>query len=167
MAYAAVSDMIALYGNNELIRLTTPDGEPLTTINTATATLALLNASQKIDTYLRKRYLVPVTLTENLPELTNACCIMARYQLSFGEGREPTEQMRLANKEIVTWLEGVRDGINVLDGAIPTGDESYAMMQDRGFTTFQDDGDATGANTGAACNGDDIPVTDQSFWSNP
>lgn len=144
MAYAVVTDMVARWGTNELIRLSAPDGEPLTDINQPRVTLALGDASAQIDTYLRRRYLVPVT--ETLPELINACCVMARFSLASGDQKEPSEQMRLARKEIITWLEDLRDGKNVLDGAIPSGDESYASMSDRGFTTFADDGDATGTN---------------------
>jgi phage gp36-like protein len=165
MPYAAISDMTARWGVNELIRLSVLDGGDLTAINQARVTLALTTASAQIDTYLRKRYLVPVT--EVLPELIEANCILARYTLMFGEQKEPTEQARLQRKEIITWLEGIRDGTIVLDGAIPSGEESYAQVSTRGFTTVLDDGDLTGSNTGV-CGGAGIgPVTDQSFWGRP
>jgi phage gp36-like protein len=144
MPYAAVTDMVALFGTTEIIRLSTQDGDPMTDINQTVVALALANASATMDTYLRKRYLVPVAVT--LPELVNTCCIMARYQLAFGGDREPSEQMRLANKQKIEWLVDLRDGKNVLSGAVPSGDESFASMSDRGYTTFADDGDATGAN---------------------
>jgi phage gp36-like protein len=165
MAYAAVTDMVARFGAQELIRLTTPDGEPLTSINQASVTRALGDASAIIDTFLRKRYLVPVT--EVLPELNRAACFLARYDLAFGEQTEPTEQMRLARKEVMDWLASIRDGTIVLDGAIPSGDESYASMSDRGFTTFADDGDPTGTNVNsppAPAPSGFVATTDQSFY---
>lgn len=160
MAYAVLADMIDRYGSNELIRLTTPDGEPLDEINAGKIDRALADAGAMIDTYLRKRYQVPVVIV--LAELRAAACKLARYDLSFGEQTEPTEQMRLARRETITWLEGVRDGKNVLDGLIPSGDESFAQMSDRGFTTFADDGDPIAANS-LVNGGTSIRVTDQSF----
>ncbi len=132
MAYAAVADMVSRFGTDELIRLSTADGEELTEINVAIVNARLGDASDIIDSYLRKRYQVPVAITPTPPALVRACCIMARYDLSMGGNTEPPEQTRLANKQVIEWLESIRDGKTVLSGLIPAGTESYAMVSVRG-----------------------------------
>jgi phage gp36-like protein len=132
MAYAAVTDMVSRFGLNEMIRLSTPDGEELTEVNAGIVNARLADASAMIDTYLRKRYQVPVAVTPIPAELNRAACIMARYDLSMGGDKEPPEQTRLANKAVIEWLESIRDGKSVLSGAIPAGSESYAQVSVRG-----------------------------------
>jgi phage gp36-like protein len=144
MAYAAIADMISQFGLNTMIRMTAADGEELTQVNTTKANTALINVSAVIDSFLRKRYQVPVTAA--LPELNTAAVFLAAYDLAFGGDTEPTEPMRLKQKQLMEWLGSIRDGKTVLSGAVPSGTESFAMVQDRGFATFADDGDATGAN---------------------
>ena len=129
MAYAEISDMVLRFGEVELTRLSVAEGQPLDAINTATVQRALDEASAQIDTGLRKRYQVPLDPAPD--EVKRACCILARYDLAFGDGREPSEQMRLARKETIEWLVRIADGKLVLDGGIPTGDESYSMVSDR------------------------------------
>ena len=64
--YASVDSMIARFGETEMIRLTTPSGEPMTAVVAGPAEAALVYASSLIDTYLRKRYAVPLDLVPAL-----------------------------------------------------------------------------------------------------
>ena len=69
---------------------------------------------------------------EALPELARACAFLARYDLAQGEQRQASEQMRLDRKEVLGWLELIRDGkarLDILEA--PASDESFAMMTDR------------------------------------
>jgi phage gp36-like protein len=130
MAYATVSDMVSRFGEAEMIRLTTPEGQDAIAIDTVAVTRALTEASMLVDSYARKRYLVPMTIVP--PEIARATCMLARYDLSLGENREPSEQTRLARKEVLDWLRDVSTGAVLLDLAeVPAGDDSYAEMQDR------------------------------------
>lgn len=131
MPYAAVSDMVTRFGAAEMIRLSVPDGQPMEQINAPPIVLALGDASDLIDTYVSKRYQTPIT---NIPATINrACCILARYDLSTGGGRDPSEMVRLARKETIAWLEGIALGKVLLPlDEVPAGDDSYAQMSDRG-----------------------------------
>jgi phage gp36-like protein len=128
--YSSVADMIARFGQAELIRLTTPPDQDMETIQPAALTRALVEASALIDTYLRGRYTVPVV--DVLPELTRAAAFLARYDLAQGEQKQATEQMRLDRKEVLAWLELIRDGKTKLDLLeAPAADQSVAISSSR------------------------------------
>jgi phage gp36-like protein len=130
MAYAAVQDLIDRYGEAELIRLTTPEGQDMGGVDRARVNAALADASALIDSYVRRRYATPVVPTP--PELLRACCIMARFELAHGDAREPSAQMKEARKDVLDWLGKLRDGVVFLDTATPVSPESQAQMQARG-----------------------------------
>ena len=136
MAYASVDDMVLRFGRDELIRLTTPAGDDLVDVVAAPALAALEDVSGEIDTYLRKRYRVPLDIVP--AEIQRAACHMARFELSLGEQREASDQVRQMRKETLEWLAKISQGAVVLDlQQIAPGDESYAMAQTRepGFTS--------------------------------
>lgn len=60
MSYAAVADMIARYGLDELIELTDLDNIPPTTINAARIELKLSDAAAFIDGYVGQVYRLPL-----------------------------------------------------------------------------------------------------------
>jgi phage gp36-like protein len=130
MAYAAVSDMIDRFGQAEMIRLSTADGAPMVSVNGEMIDRALDDASAIIDTWLRKRYRMPLTVAP--PEIRRACCILARYDLSIGEQRNPSEQTIEDRKEVMTWLRAIGAGTALLDLAeVPVSDQSYATQSSR------------------------------------
>lgn len=130
MPYATVQDMIARFGEAELLRVTTPEDQPLDTINVDRVTQALTDASSLVDSYLRRKYVTPVAAPT--PEIVRATCVLARYDLAFGSQTAPDEQKRLARKEVVEWLEAIGSGRVTLDGAIAFNpDASFARVQDR------------------------------------
>jgi phage gp36-like protein len=129
-AYATVSDMITRFGETEMIRLTTPSGQAMDAVVMAPAETALADASALIDTYLRKRYLVPLDIVPS--EINVTACHLARYALAHGEDKQPSEQMKVARDEAVRWLGDVSRGITLLDlTEVAAGDNSYAMVQTR------------------------------------
>lgn len=150
-AYATIQDMVRRYGQVEMIRLTVADGQEAVAIDTVRLQDALDRAAATIDSYVRRRYQTPVTPAP--AELVDANGVLARFDLMFGEGREPTEQARLQHKQKIEWLESVRDGKTFLADATPAGQQSSAMVRDRGVAPYQNDGDPTGANVGSTAGG--------------
>ena len=71
-------------------------------------------------------------------EFIRACCILARYDLAHGDGTNPTAQMESARKDVVTWLEKLRDGMVLLADATPAGQESFGQVQDAGSPVYRD-----------------------------
>lgn len=146
MAYATIQDMVLLCGEAEMIRATTPDGAEAVAIVKAPLLKALENASGMIDTYLRKRYRVPLDLPT--PEINDACCKLARYSLSTGGERNPSEQIKISRDETVQWLDRIASGKVLLDLAeVAPGDESFATMESR-RDVFSDRGDHGGGHGG-------------------
>lgn len=130
MAYATTADMIARFGEAEMISLTADPGNLAGPVVTARSDRALAEASALIDSYLRRRYLVPLAAAP--AEILRACCILARYDLAQGEQRDPTEQMRLARKETIAWLEMLASGTALLDGVPLAGSAGAGgRVQDR------------------------------------
>ena len=106
--YAAVANMIERFGELEMIRLSMPDDRTAETVNAAKIEVALADGGALIDDYLRKRYRVPVATPP--ASLVRANCILARYDLAQGERTNPSEEMRLARKEVIGWLEKLASG---------------------------------------------------------
>ena len=129
MAYGSVEDLSDAFGEVELIRLTTPAGMELSGIDTAKAETALANASDLIDSHLRRRYACPLPVTP--PAINRACLVLARYDLSFSGDTEPSEQVRLARKEAVEWLGRLNTGSVSLEGVELASAVVGARTQDR------------------------------------
>lgn len=140
MSYATVTDMIDRFGLTEMIRLSEKEDRTATVVNAAKIEVALADGGALIDDYLRKRYLVPVATPPS--SLTRANCVLARYDLAQGERTDPTEEQRLARKEVIRWLEGLASGAVQIDaqaaGQGLGGGASGARSSDRG-QPFSDD----------------------------
>jgi phage gp36-like protein len=130
MAYASVADMIDRFGAAEMIRASTPDGAEMIAVVAEPIARALDDAAAIIDTWLRKRYRMPLTVAP--PEIRRACCILARFDLMNGGNRTPSEPAIEERKEIMAWLRAVGDGRALLDLAeVTVSDQSYATQQSR------------------------------------
>ncbi|MBR0643991.1 gp436 family protein [Plastoroseomonas hellenica] len=131
MAYATTPDMIEEFGEEELIHLTARPGELHGPVVTSRVERALSACTDLINSYLRRRYQVPLSLPAPA-SITHACCVLARFDLSNGEQKTPTEQMRLQRKEVITWLEGLAVGTVQLDGVpLAGGSGAGAQASDR------------------------------------
>lgn len=117
MPYATLADMQALYGQAEMVRLTAPEGDLDGPVVGAKADRALADATAIIDSYLGRRYAVPLPAPIDAG-IVRAACTLARYDLAHGEHREPTEQMRAARKDTIAWLEQLATGTAVLPGGV-------------------------------------------------
>ncbi len=117
MAYATQADMVTAFGEAELISVTTPEGAEQVAIDPNQVTMALNVASDEMDTYLRRRYAVPVAVTS--PVLTRYCCVLARWVLWAKVATSPSDAMRADRKDAIAWLTAVNNGSVTLDGAVP------------------------------------------------
>ncbi len=130
MAYATTADMLRRFGQQEMIRLTTPAGEDMDAVVVATCDAALDGASAVMDSYLRQRYATP--LSSSPEEVARACCDIARYDLSTGDGKSPGDEVTKRYDAAIRWLRDVSGGMVKLDLAqVDAGDESFAMMRER------------------------------------
>jgi phage gp36-like protein len=171
MAYATSDDMVARFGTTEMIRLSTPFGQDMVAVVEDPIDTALDDASSVIDSYLRRRYAVPLVAAP--PEIRRACQLLARYDLYQGEQKSPTEQVTRDRDETLVWLRAVSRGEVVLDlREMLSADESTAMTSappvgadnaalTRGGAALDDA--FGGCSTGSGCT---QVVTDASFWGN-
>lgn len=138
MPYATAEDMIARFGEEEMIHLSVAPGQLDGPPDTALIDAALVENSALIDTYLRRRYLVPLVAPFPV-EIVRATRVLARYDLAQGEQKNPTEQMRLDRKEVLAWLEQLAAGNAQLDGVpLAGGAGAGARVKDRP-RAFSDD----------------------------
>ncbi len=154
MPYGSVDDMVSAFGEPELIRLSTPEGAELAGIDADRVETALLNASDLIDSHLRRRYACPLAVTP--PAINRACLVLARYDISFSGATEPSEQVRLARKEAVEWLGRLNTGTVSLEGVELASAVVGARTSDRsGFVrpgrVFQPQGSGLGFGWGWDC----------------
>ena len=100
MDYAAESDMVNRFGNNEVVALT--DRSQTGAIDPNVLQQALDAASAQIDTYLSGRYALPLQIVPTY--LVKLCCDIARYELCVGSTRG-TEEIETRYKDAVRFLE--------------------------------------------------------------
>ncbi|MBM9400377.1 DUF1320 domain-containing protein [Gluconacetobacter azotocaptans] len=130
MAYAVVQDLIDRFGEDELIAVTTQRGQPRETIDVARVGQAIGEASDLIDSYLRRRYTLP--LTNPSANIVRVCCVIARYDLNATSDVTPTEQMGNDRKMAIAWLGDIASGKVTLDGAVPANTSTtFSRIQTR------------------------------------
>ena len=105
MPYATQADIVAYFGEREVIALT--DRDNLGTLDEAVLAAALVDASAEIDTYLVGRYVVPLSVVSRL--IVTYSCDIARYRLSGAQVTE-VDTVRNRYKDAIRFLEAVRDG---------------------------------------------------------
>jgi phage gp36-like protein len=100
MDYAAQSDMVNRFGNDEVMALT--DRSQTGAIDPTVLGAALDTASAQIDTYLSGRYTLPLPIVPTF--LVTVCCDLARYHLCVGSTRL-SEEIDTRYKDAVRFLE--------------------------------------------------------------
>ena len=129
MAYATIADMLARYGEGEMIRLSAADGGLDGGVDTVRTQRSLDEATALIDGYLRARYDLPLSPVPL--DVRAACCTLARYDLAQGDQKTPSEQMRLDRKAAIDWLTAISKGDVQLPATTTTIDGSAARVSDR------------------------------------
>lgn len=109
-SYVTQADLVARYGEQDLVRLTDRTNSPPSTIDSDVVTAAIGDAESFAQTYIRARYTLP--LAEVPAALTRQVAAIAWWNLK-GPGRA-TEDDRQAYEDAMRWLEKVGDGKAVL-----------------------------------------------------
>ena len=125
MAYATVDDMVARFGPQEMIRLSTPAGQDLDGIVTEAVLQRLEDASSFADSYLRLRYQTPIEVAPQ--EVVRVVCDIARFDLSTGDGKTSSDEIRARNAAAIAWCRDVAAGkVRLALDQVDEGLESYA-----------------------------------------
>lgn len=103
MTYAIQQDMIDRFGEDEIIQLTDRDG--LGVVNTDVLDRAFEDAQDLIDSYLRKRFTLPLSSVPRI--LKGIACAIARKKL-FDDGAP--EEVTNNYKEAVDQLKQISKG---------------------------------------------------------
>ena len=105
MSYATPENYKAYFTLRDAVGVTAPRGrgEP----DDERIAYHLKGASNRIDSYIGARYLLPLT---DVPDaLRDYCCDIARYLLT-GTERPCTEEIRLRYEDAMSWLKMVANG---------------------------------------------------------
>lgn len=130
MAYASVEDMIARFTEAEMARATAQENTETVGVVPELIWTALEDASALIDSYLRRRYAVPLQAIPS--EINRCCCMLARCDLGLGGERSMSEQAQRVREQELAWLARIVRG-EVLLGMdeVSPGEESFAAAQGR------------------------------------
>lgn len=121
MAYATVEDMVARFGELEVLQLTDRNQDGL--IDEDVAAVALADATAEIDAYLG-RFKRP--FTDVPPILKRLCCDIARYRLTAANGVLITDEIRNRYKiDVLDLLRAMAKG-EVQLGVDDSGEEVAA-----------------------------------------
>lgn len=112
MSYAAVSDLVERFGEQELTQLTDRSTPPASEIAQDVAQAALDSASGLIDGYVARKYQLPLLTPP--PLLTDLCCDIARYRLYADQA--PEKVVKDYDGAIKT-LTGIANGLVKIDAA--------------------------------------------------
>lgn len=121
--YATTADLIARYGEAELIDLTDRGSVATGAVVSAVAEAAILDACGEVEAYLGVRYSVPVTPVP--VQLVAVTCDIARYRL---HDDRPTEDVRKRYEDAVRWLRDVSRGAAVLPAAAPAAGDAAGLV---------------------------------------
>ena len=112
MTYALQADMELAFGAAELIQLTDRADPPVGAIDAAVLARALSAADALANNYLAVRYSVPLAVVPAV--LMEACCDIARYELTRGPALRATEEIDKRYKQRVAWLRDLARGTATL-----------------------------------------------------
>ena len=105
MSYATQAQMIARFGEEDLIRLTDRADPPLDVIDSNVLSAAQADAKAIIDSYVATRYTIPLVATPLL--LTQIECDLAWFILQRGR---PTDDATARNKTALSMLRDISMG---------------------------------------------------------
>lgn len=105
MSYATKTNMLARFGESEVIALT--DRANLGVVDDTVLAGALAEADAEIDPYLAPRHVLPLASVPKI--LTGFACDIARYRLC-GAGVTETDEIRNRYKDAIRFLEQAAAG---------------------------------------------------------
>lgn len=119
MTYASQQDLIDRFGTDKLAQLTDKVNRPATVIDAVTTGKALEDASALIDSYVGKRFDLPLSAVPDI--LVRFCADIALYYL-YGSKAEDDGPVERKYKEALAWLKDVSRGLVQLDDGSGSGD---------------------------------------------
>lgn len=109
MSYSTQSDLVALYGEAQLLLIADRDGD--SALDTDVIARAIAGADAIIDLHVRGRYAVPLSPVPT--EILGVSCAIARYKL-YENGNDAPEVAKEGFKSAMALLASIRDGDAVL-----------------------------------------------------
>lgn len=137
MTYCTQQDLVDRFGATKLIQLTDRVNKPATTINVVTVTERIGDAASLINSYLGKKYQLPLTVA--VPAVIRTYAIDIAWFLLHGDAADKDHPARLAYNDAKAWLKAVSMGDVIIEGAgeivAPAGGGEIKTSQpDRVFT---------------------------------
>ena len=133
MPYAAIADLIARYGEDELIQLTDRTGSGA--VGTAIAQRALDDAEAEVNGYLAVRHALPLASVP--PLLARITCDIARYRLWDDRA---SEEVRARYEDARRVLEALAAGRVTLGVTPPDAPSGPAPSAQPGRSVFDERG---------------------------
>ncbi len=128
--YCTEADLLARFGEQELIELTDMDDRGI--VDSAKITAAINDASAQIDAYLASRYQLPLS---NVPtELKQHCCHIARFNLYRNGAPDDVKENR---NNALGFIKDVAKGIaslGVSDSSAQASTTDAVFMESDGLT---------------------------------
>lgn len=115
MAYATSADMIARFGEQEIIQLSNPDAPRATTVGEPVVTAALADAESEINSYIASRHSLPLAEVPRI--LLVLACDIARYRL-YGPVSE-NDVVNTRYQDAIKFLKSISKGEATLGIAAP------------------------------------------------
>lgn len=113
MAYITLDDLVARYGEQEMLDVADRDRDGVADQSVLDA--AIGDAGRDVDGQIGGRYAVPLV---DPPELIRRlACQLARYYLHF----QPPEHVRAGYKDALAQLADIRDGVVTIDAPPASG----------------------------------------------
>lgn len=112
--YANLDDLKERFGEQEIIQLTDRENLPATTIDDSVVDEALGDATSLIDSYLKKRYKLPLASVPKI--LTRFCSDIARFYL-YGSRADKDGEVQRGYEQAHAWLKDVAKGTVELQDA--------------------------------------------------
>lgn len=112
MVYSAQSDLVARYGEAQLLLIADRDGDG--EIDATVITDAITDADSIIDLHVRGRYAVPLSPVP--AEILGVSCAIARYKL-YENGNDVPDVAKEGFKSAMALLRSIADGTAVLTSA--------------------------------------------------
>ena len=106
MGYCTQADIVGRYSDDDIVELADHDRDG--TVDAAVVTRAINDASGQIDSYLQKKFVVPIPAP--VPAVLCARCVdIAVYRLQLWR-RSVTEDIKKAYDDAIQWLKDIVAG---------------------------------------------------------
>lgn len=131
MPYASQDDLIARFGETELIQLTDRASEGV--VDADYLAVSLTEAQAEVDSYIGAIYDLPLLTTP--VSLITATCNIARYRLY---NQQATEEVKIRYDDTIRWLRDVARGLASLGLPATQAPESQSIVVQSRTQIFTD-----------------------------